>query len=379
VRSRQILFRILVPLLSIAAILGILEIGLRLYGYDPLGKVLDGRMYFLRSSKRPGLDYDLAPGVVGKNWGTTIAINSHGFRDREYDLVKPPSVRRIVVLGDSIAFGTNLDVADTFPERLEVTYGVSGRPVEVLNLAVAGYDTLNEVVFLEQTGLAFSPDVVVVGYCINDLGSHSVNLALIRVLEKYDVLTRHSRLFQWLTSRADAAQQLLGQEFQVGESEEEFARTNREWIVPVRDDATLRRIVGGMVERLEAERPRISHPFLPWYLSENRIGKLRFAFERLARDARDGRFRVVVLLIPFLDDEGRPDLYRAAYDVVRHEARRAGFDTIDPTEELRAAGFERLMLRREGSVDVVHPNAEGHAMLAKALHEGLGPLGRDAP
>lgn len=378
-RSRLLLFRLLVPLLSIAVIVGLFEIGLRVRGYDPLGKVLDGRMYFLRSSKRPGLDYDLVPGVVGKNWGTTIAINSHGFRDREYDLAKPRGVRRIVVLGDSIAFGTNLEAADTFPERLEAMYGVSGRKVEVLNLAVAGYDTLNEVVFLEQTGLAFSPDVVVVGYCINDLGTHSMNLALIRVLEQYDFLTRNSRAFQWLTSRADAAQHRFDQEFKVGESEEEFARANRDWIVPVRDDARVRQIVGTLLERLRVERPKISHPFLSWYLSENRIGKLRYSFERLAGDARDGRFRVVVLLIPFLDDEGHPDLYRAAYDVVRNESERVGFATIDPTEDFRAAGFERLMLHHENMVDVVHPNPEGHAILATALYNGLQDLGPEPP
>jgi len=277
------------------------------------------------------------------------------------------------VLGDSIAFGTNLDVGETFPKRLESMYAVSGRPVEVLNLAVAGYDTLNEVVFLEQTGLAFSPDVVVVGWCVNDLGTHSVNLALIRVLEKYGFLARHSRAFQWVTSRADTLQQALGQEFQVGESEEEFARANRDWIVPVRQDPEVRRIVGGLMDRLRAERPRISQPFLSWYLSENRIGKLRYSFERLAGDARAAGFRVVVLLIPYLDDEGHPDLYRSAYDVVRHEAGRVGFATIDPTAEFQAAGLERLRLRHEGSVDIVHPNAEGHALLATALYEGLAP------
>src|SRR4029079_9866648 len=184
-----------------------------------LGKVLDGRAYFLRSSSRPGLDYDLAPGATGRNWGTPISITAHGFRDREYPLARTPGSKRIVVLGDSIAFGTNLDAADTFPKRLETMYAVAGRPVEGLNLAVAGYDTLNEVVFLEQTGLAFSPDVVVVGWCVNDLGTHSVNLALIRVLEKNVFPASHSRAFQWATSRADTLQRTLAQEFQVGESE----------------------------------------------------------------------------------------------------------------------------------------------------------------
>lgn len=370
-RSRLLLFRVLVPLLSLALLFAVFEIGLRIAGFDPLGRVLDGRAYFLRASSRPGLDYDLAPGVHGRNWGADIEINSHGFRDREYPLDKLAGTTRVVVIGDSIAFGNNMAIADTFPKQLESLYAKAGRPVEVLNLAVAGYDTLEEVTFLEQTGVPLSPDVVVVGFCINDLGTHSVNLALVRVLDRYGFLTRHSRVFQWLTKRADTAQTLLDREFQVGEPEDVFAKDNQGRIAVVRDDPEVQRLAGRLMGLWRQDQGTITYPFLPWYLSEARLGKLRYSFERLAELSRTHGFRVVVLLIPFLDDQGRPETYRAAYDLVRHEADRLGFRTTDPTELFRQRGFEALMQREGDKTDVVHPNVEGHAILARQLYTAL--------
>jgi lysophospholipase L1-like esterase len=369
-RTRVVLFRVVVPLLAIAFVLGLFEIALRLVGFDPLGRALEGRDYFLRASTRPGLDYELVPGIRGHAWGADIAINSHGFRDRDYPVEKPRGVRRIAVIGDSIAFGNHMAASDTFPEQLEALFAQRGRPVEVLNLAVPGYDTQNEVAFLEQTGLAFQPDLVVVGYCINDLGTQSVNIAVIRILERYGFLTRHSRVAQWLTARADAVKALVDREFAAGETEEEFIRANRGRIAPVRGDAE----VQARIAHLDALRRRSSYPFLPWYLSEARLGKLRFAFEHLQLLARTNQFRVAVLLIPFLDDEGQPDAYQTAFDLVRHEAERVGFTAVDPTDEFRSRGLAPLMQKLGGRPDVLHPNAEGHAILARSLYAEIDAL-----
>ena len=355
------------PLLLLVAGFGLLEASLRLYGYDPLGQVLDGRSYFLRPSRHPDLDYEPVPGVVGFNWGTQILINSYGFRDADYPVERRPGVPRLVVLGDSIAFGSDLVAGRSFPDLLEPHFESIGRQVEVLNLAVPGYDTLNEVAFFEQVGAEFSPDIVVVAFCINDLGTHSVDLTLMRILQDYGAAVRHSRALQFLTSRLDRVQQRLETEFEVGESEEEFRAANKGHIVPVRDDPEVRRIAGQLLRSGAAP----SYPFLPWYLSEERLGRLRYSFERLAALSRRHGFEVVVLLIPFLDDEGHPDAYRSAYDLVRHEARRAGFRTTDATETFQARGFEALMQRNMGLADVVHPNEEGHRLLAEHLAAAL--------
>src|SRR5262249_34957784 len=141
-----------------------------------------------------------------------------------------------------------------------------------------------------------------------------------------------------------------------------------------RDDPEVRRLAGGLLSYGAATHASLRYPFLPWYVSEARLGKLRYAFERLAALSRRNGFEVVVLLVPFLDDEGRPTAYHAAFDLVRHEAERVGFTTLDPTDDFRVRGFERFMLEHDGKLDVVHPNVEGHAILAQRLYTALEPV-----
>ena len=106
----------------------------------------------------------------------------------------------------------------------------------------------------------------------------------------------------------------------------------------------------------------------PWYTSEPKIGRLRHAFSRLAAIARAQRFEVVVAIIPYLDEGGRPGVFRQIYEISAHEARRAGFRVV----RLRNAFAERGMAAlRGGSTDPLHPNAEGHALIAKALFDEL--------
>ena len=136
------LFRILAPLLGVLFVLAALEVGLRLAGYDPIRRYMKVRDGFLRESANPDLDYELVPGSQGFAWGTQVAVNSHGFRDREYPIEKAAGTRRIVVIGDSIAFGTFLELEQTFPRRLEARFAGVRAPVEELNLAIAGSPTI---------------------------------------------------------------------------------------------------------------------------------------------------------------------------------------------------------------------------------------------
>ena len=90
---------------SVLVTLIALEIALRLYGYNPLR---DWRMrdFAMRPSAYPDLKYELTPGASGRVWGTDLKINSQGFRGPEPS--SNPSTQRVIVLGDSIAFGNNL-------------------------------------------------------------------------------------------------------------------------------------------------------------------------------------------------------------------------------------------------------------------------------
>lgn len=117
--------------------------------------------------------YELRPGVdeiVGRQ-RVRIRINAAGFRDdREYAVPKPDGVRRVLVIGDSYTFAGKVPLEQTYPKRLELRLnaGAADSRHEVLNLAVPGYNSRQQRLNLEERGLAFEPDLVIVAFVLND-------------------------------------------------------------------------------------------------------------------------------------------------------------------------------------------------------------------
>jgi hypothetical protein len=97
-----------------------------------------------------------------------FTTNSQGFRGRtEYAPVKPPGTFRIIVLGDSVTLGHGVEDGETFAAIAQRELGQS-RPVEVINMGVSGFGTAEELVQLQQTGLSYQPDLIVLAYFPND-------------------------------------------------------------------------------------------------------------------------------------------------------------------------------------------------------------------
>lgn len=183
---------VLLAAASVVAVCGALELGLRVQEWREdrrsLARALeqpprlrpDGRADLggiVRLAQERRRIYELIPNtkVVLKNWlgrpDTPLELNGDGFRDRDYAKPKPPGVHRVVGIGDSFMFGwgvpTGKDYLSLLEERL-----ASQAPAErweVLNMAVPGYNTAMEVETLKARGLAYGPDVVVVGFCWNDI------------------------------------------------------------------------------------------------------------------------------------------------------------------------------------------------------------------
>ena len=103
------LTNVIVSIVSCLLTLLVLEVSLRLYGYDSLLGLRNGREIILRPSEHPLVRYELTPGASGRAWETNIAINSHGFRGPE-PMPHPYSGYRILFLGDSITMGISLKV-----------------------------------------------------------------------------------------------------------------------------------------------------------------------------------------------------------------------------------------------------------------------------
>ena len=95
--------------------------------------------------------------------------NSRGYRDRERSVARPPGVRRVLSLGDSFAWGASVEFEDAYPQRLERSLSRRRRETwQVVNLALPGMNTVDEEGQLRTEGLAYGPDVCLLGFVLND-------------------------------------------------------------------------------------------------------------------------------------------------------------------------------------------------------------------
>jgi hypothetical protein len=96
-------------------------------------------------------------------------INSKGYRDLERAVPRPPGVRRAVCLGDSFTWGVGVLFDDAWPQRLERELSWARKERwEAVNLAERGLNSVQEMQRLESEGFAYEPDVVILGYVLND-------------------------------------------------------------------------------------------------------------------------------------------------------------------------------------------------------------------
>jgi len=129
----------------------------------PRGRLTPG-LRVKQGYDRPRWDYFDAQGCI------LIEHNSVGFRDEEFPLQKPAGEFRVLALGDSFTYGSGVQAQDAWPQVLERDLSHGGRKVQVINCgfaagsyAPAGYDT-----WMASDGLLLQPDLVVVGFCLND-------------------------------------------------------------------------------------------------------------------------------------------------------------------------------------------------------------------
>jgi lysophospholipase L1-like esterase len=99
-----------------------------------------------------------------------VRINSDGYRGEEMSAAPPPSTVRIACVGDSWTFGMPVGQDQTYPSRVAawLRQEQPAARYEVENFGVLGYSSFQGLQLLRTRVLDFHPDIVVIGFGMND-------------------------------------------------------------------------------------------------------------------------------------------------------------------------------------------------------------------
>jgi lysophospholipase L1-like esterase len=151
--------------------------------------------------------YEMRESFHGEGLGMVIDTNSWGMRDREFAVPKPRSTIRIAVLGDSVTFGIKLrSYLETYPKILETMLNSDPRQsYEVLNYAVVGYNSSQEEIVLREKVIKAEPDLVVLGFCLNDATLTDGFAEIARQMAPWSIGSRlHSKALSYLLHKFEA-------------------------------------------------------------------------------------------------------------------------------------------------------------------------------
>lgn len=288
------------------------EIGYRfyLYTFKPL----------YRPSKIYGLQWEPTPHADVIRDGIRYRINSLGLRDYEYTVNKGKGVIRIIAIGDSTTFGYT-DVKDTYPNVLEreLRKKFKGKRFEVLNFGIEGVDSKHELDILKERAVKFDPDLVIVGYCLNDIRFMVINPVLLWIME-------HSNFCDFLAVKII-----------------ETARIWRAKTGLVTNESYFKFIIG-------------------LYEDEERILKLRNILREMKTILYNENRKLIVAVFPFRE-QFKQNASLKPQSIVRAICKDEGITFFDLLSDLKKYDPDKIYLKG----DSVHFTVYGNELRAKSI------------
>jgi len=254
-------------------------------------------------------------------------VTSQTFRGERVAWDKPQGVTRILALGGSSTLGHGVAPDQAWPKQLQEQLGVRGRPsVEVVNAGVSAATA--ELLRHDLLGLLLdmAPDVVVLDLGFND---HLIGGV---VDERAHFAAMTGGGIGWLAGLQQTAQ---------------AAVARRGWRAYQRQRAAGEAVHADDSKRYELE-------------PAERFGD---SLRDIATACRAAGAELLLVVEPIQPGQSRPVLetYRAAMIAVAVEL---GVPFVAPQDALDAVGPELFM-------DIVHPNADGQALLARLIADSL--------
>jgi len=277
------------------------------------------------------------PGAPGR--AVTMRVNAQGMRGPEVPLARRAGSLRIACLGDSHTFGYGVDEGESWPDILRARVQAAAPPgSDVLNFGVHASDTEQQAAQFELRVLPYAPDVVLIGYYLNDTALHGVPLEQV-VEPGWLVRLAHPRGPGWMR----------------------WLRAHSR-LVDLAADSAHRRSSYAFYARSRSAAYAPDHP--GW----RRVQSALCSAQELAAQRR---IRLGLVLIPFFVRHGEQLGSHAAFEVVKAFCRERGIEHLDLEPHFAGLDVDALRVHTQD----LHAGADAHARIGTAVADWLGELG----
>lgn len=261
-------------------------------------------------------------------------VNPSGFRGPAFR-PKESGTLQLVFLGDSFTFGEGVHHPETYPQVTARLLREQGRRAESCNLGVGGYNTTQEADALKRFGFDLKPDVVVLGYTLND-----AEPALFQVDPTTGQPVRRSR------------EAFIESEGTLGSPPDSLLYRLR-----------LAQAVWQMVRQRQLTDQTISY-YLSLHApaSEGRIESERALREIITQCSNRG-VPCILVMFPVLFDLSSNHPFKAIHDQIGQVVRQAGGHFIDLLPDLMDQDAGALVVHPTDQ----HPNEKVHALAGRLV------------
>ena len=313
------------------------------------------RHYFIAYD--PVLGWKHRPGTIATYKNSLVRIDADGFRVSEPE--RGPVTSKVLLVGDSQAFGDGVEAEDTFGAQLENK--VPG--LRVMNGAVIGYGTDQELLYFELRGRQHAPSVTVLALNAFDLRENLRSNVRNGYEKPRFVMTNEGLQLTNVPVPGD------GPLDQVDRAVQQHSHVYR----------LLRGLSLGSQERPErGERTgnriplhrRLAEQVYPsGELFEQSLSVTASILERFGTDAKEVSSRLVVLFMPYqMEFSGSADYKRHTerlLQVLKERGASGAFTVVDGREAIAGDAVKTLY------IDGLHLSPEGHRRIAALLEKTL--------
>lgn len=258
-------------------------------------------------------------------------INLLKFRDLEHNIEKDNNTYRILVLGDSFAYGIAVPFEKIFPRLIEqnLNKNFNNAKIEVINCSQPGWNTEKEVNFCTEVFLPYKPNLVILSYVLNDTEClmHHKELTL-NFWNKISFREPQFPLMKYLFVKSELIRYIY--------SRVESTRIKKEWL---------------------------AGKFL-FYREDNLCYKyFKRAVNKLSKLKTQNDFNVLVIIFPYFNVSLNGYPFIELHKQVKNIFAEVGFDVIDLYDYYKKYSSEEL---RACSLDA-HPNELAHSIAATVI------------